>query len=80
MTNILARVDNYFGRFTPSKPTEYLALQIARRLNDAQAFRHYQVLFEHYPENLLLDVYRRCNREGNLSGEHFMNILREITN
>ena len=79
MTNILERVADYVGRFSPSKPSEYLALQIARKLGDQSVFRHYLVLFEHYPEELLLDIYRRCRKEGHLTGEHFMKVLREIT-
>jgi hypothetical protein len=79
MTEILDRVADYFGRFTPSKPSEYLALQVARKLGDLKAFRHYLVLFEHYPEELFLDIYRRCAREGMLTGEQFMKTLRTIT-
>ncbi len=78
MSNILDRVANSLGRFSPSKPTEYLALQIARRLNDLAAVRHYVVLFERYPEELLLDVYQRCASTGSLSGERFMSTLRKL--
>jgi len=79
MTHILDRVADYFGRFTPSKTTEYIALQMARKLGDLQAFRHYIVLFEHYPEDLLLNVYRQSGNAGNRTGEHFMKALREVT-
>ncbi len=67
------------GRFTPSTPSEYLALQMAKKLDDQEVFRHYLVLFEHYPENLLLDIYRRCQSAGNLTGAYFMKLLREQT-
>jgi hypothetical protein len=79
MSNILDRVADSFGRFSPSKPTEYLALQVARKLGDIKAFRHYLGLFERYPEEVLLDAYQRCAGRGNLTGEHFMKTLRKVT-
>jgi hypothetical protein len=79
MTNILRRVADSLGRFTPSKPSEYLALQMAKKLGDQEVFRHYLVLFEHYTEDLLLNIYRRCQSAGNLTGAHFMKLLREQT-
>lgn len=76
MTEILQRVADYLRRFTPSTPTEYLAIQIARRLNDTAAVRHYVVLFEHYPEDLLVDVFNACSGTQSSSGEQFMRELR----
>ena len=64
-------------RFTPTNPSEYLALQIARKLNDVASLRHYLVLFENSSEDFLLDVYRRCREAGMMSGEHFMSLVRE---
>jgi hypothetical protein len=78
MSDILTKVADSLGGFTPSKPREYLALQIAKRLSDVQSVRHYAVLFEHHPEERLLDIYRRCGKSGRLTGEHFMRELREI--
>jgi len=80
MTNILNAVAEYHGHFSPSKPSEYVALQIARKLGDESAFRHYLVLSEHYPENLILKAYHQCAREGRLTGEHFMATFRSLTN
>ena len=77
MSGILSRVADSLGRFTPSKPREYLALQIARKLNDASAVRHYAVLFEHHPQERLVTIYRRCASAGRLSGEQFMSELRK---
>jgi hypothetical protein len=77
MNSILTRVADSLGRFTPSKPREYLALQIARKLNDASAVRHYAILFEHHPEELLLGAYHRCASERRLTGEQFMRELRK---
>lgn len=79
MTGVLERVAAYAGHFAPSTPTEYLALQVARKLGDQAMFRHYLVLFEHYPAELLLDIYRRCGRDDARTGEHFMRLLREVT-
>jgi hypothetical protein len=79
MTNILSAVSEYYGRFSPSKPSEYLALQVARKLGDESSFRHYLVLFEHYPESLILKAYQQCAREGRSTGEHFMTTFRSLT-
>jgi hypothetical protein len=79
MSNILSRVANQSAHFIPTNPTEYLALQVARKLGDLSAFRQYLVLFEHYPEDLLLKILRRCSESETLSGEHYMRIFRELT-
>lgn len=79
MKHILETVANHLGHFIPSHPREYLALQVARKLGDVKTFRHYLILFEHYPEELLLNVLRRCRDEGALTGAHFMECLRQIT-
>lgn len=79
MTNILERVAASAGHFAPSTPSEYLALRMAGKLGDHAMFRHYLFLFEHYAEDLLLNTYHRCVEGGNLSGEHFMRLLRERT-
>jgi hypothetical protein len=77
MSNILGRVADSLGRFTPAKPREYLALQIARKLSDASAVRHYAVLFEHHPEERLIAIYRRCANAGRLTGLQFMSELKK---
>lgn len=80
MTDILSSVAEYYGRFAPSKPSHYLALQIARKLNDEAAFRHYLALFEHYPQALILKAYHHCAHDGRLSGDQFMASFRILTN
>jgi len=77
MSSILTRVADSLGRFTPSKPREYLALQIARKLNDTSAVGHYAILLEHHPEERLIAIFRRCASEGRLTGEQFMSELRK---
>lgn len=79
MIKILDKVADSLGRFMPTTPRDYLVLQIVRKLGDLDALRHYLVLFEHYPEALLLNIYRRCQKASRLSGECFMEFLREQT-
>jgi hypothetical protein len=79
MTNILNTVARQVGKFVPSNPTQYLVLQVARRLSDETALRHYLVLFEHHPEDLLLQVFRICAASQQLTGAEFMRTFRELT-
>jgi hypothetical protein len=79
MTNILNTLTEQAGNFVPTNPTQYLALQMARRLSDESALRHYLVLFEHHPEDLLLQVFRRCAASQKLTGAEFMRTFRELT-
>ena len=79
MTNILRKVARQVSHFTPTNSTQYLALAIARKLGDMAAFRHYLVLFEHYPEDLLVKVFRRCLASKTPNGELFMFSLRQLT-
>jgi hypothetical protein len=79
MTDILGTLAERSSHFAPSTPDQYIALQIARRLSALDSLRHYLVLFEHYPDELLLQVFRKCNAEARLSGEAFMQTLRELT-
>jgi len=79
MTDILNTVARQAGKFVPCNPTQYLALQVVRRLSDGAALRHYLVLFEHHSEDLLLQVFRRCCVEEKLTGPDFMRAFRELT-
>lgn len=79
MSNILGLIADQARHFTPSSPREYLALQIARKLGDSSAFRQYLVLFEHYPEELLLQVFHKCSEQGSPNGAAFMHTFRELT-
>ena len=79
MTNILNTVARQVSKFVPSNPTQYIAMQVARRLSDEAALRHYLVLFEHHPEDLLLQVFRRCAANHKLTGTEFMRTFRELT-
>lgn len=79
MTNIIETIASRSSSFVPSTPREYLAVQIARKLNDVEAARHYVVLFEHYPEEILLNIYRQCRKESELRGTAFMRKFRALT-
>ena len=79
MTNILNTVARQVGKFVPSNPTQYIAMQVAMRLSDEAALRHYLVLFEHHPEDLLLQVFHRCAARKKLTGAEFMRTFRELT-
>jgi hypothetical protein len=79
MKNILKTVARQVGKFVPSNPNQYLVLQLARKLSDETALRHYLVLFEHHPEDLLLQVFRKCSAEQTLTGADFMRNFRELT-
>lgn len=79
MTDILNTVAQQISHFTPSSSNEYLALQIASKLGDRDKLRQYLVLFEHYPEELLLQIFRQCSESETLSGESFMQNFRELT-
>ena len=79
MSNILNTIAEQSASFIPTSPTQYLALQIARRLSDETALRHYLILFEHHPEDLLVRVYRYCIKEKKLTGPDFMRSFRELT-
>ena len=79
MTDILKTVAEQMSHFIPSRPDEYLALQIARKLSDMNELRQYLVLFEHYPDDLLLTAFRRCSESETLTGEQYMRTFRELT-
>jgi hypothetical protein len=64
MANILEQVArssrrSAYGHFRPSTPQEFLALQLAIRLGDGAAARHYAELADQYSEGQLLTAYRR---------------------
>jgi len=79
MTDILGTLAQQRRQFIPSKPIEYLALQLAKKLNDQEAVRYYLTLFDRHEANLLLRVFRQCGRQGHLSGPGFMRLLKQLT-
>ena len=79
MTDILGVLEKSYGKFTPGKPEEYLALQMARKLSDQQAVRAYLTLFDRHDAQLLLRVFREVAGQGKASGTEFIKRLRQLT-
>jgi len=79
MTDILERVAEQASHFIPSTPGQYIAMHVAKRLSATEHLRDYLVLFEHYPEEFLLQIFRKCCAEERPTGEAFMQNLRELT-
>jgi hypothetical protein len=64
MTNILDRVAHSRREFRPQSTQEFFALQLARKLNDAESVRSYAALAEQFSEDFLVRVYRQALEEG----------------
>lgn len=79
MTDILGTLAKQTSHFIPSTPGQYIAMQIAMRLSAVDSLRDYLILFEHYPEELLVQVFRKCSAEARLNSEAFMQTFRELT-
>jgi hypothetical protein len=58
MSEILEQVGRPSGGFRPRSESEYLALQLARRLGDPQNVEFYVSLVEHHPREQILQSYR----------------------
>jgi hypothetical protein len=72
MTGILDRLARISppaeqNQFSPKSPEEYLALQLARRLNEPAAAQHYAALLGHHTARQLLTAYRRGRTRGSQS-------------
>lgn len=78
MTDILDTVARARGKFIPSKPGEYVALQLARKLSDEEAVRYYVTLFDRHEPQVLLRVFRQCRQQGKLSGPEFIRLLKQL--
>jgi len=80
MTSILNQVAEAQSHFEPAMPKEYLALQIARKLNDLEHLRHYLVLLEHYPEELIVRCFHLAINSNGNHADSFHQALQSITN
>ena len=58
MPSILDRVAANFRSFRPETTQEFFGLQLARKLKDVTASRHYAELAARFSEDLLLRAYR----------------------
>lgn len=79
MSDILGTLARTSRKFMPSKPAEYLALKLAKKLSDAAAVRYYSTLLDRHPQHLLLRVFRECAEKGTLTGREFVARLRQLT-
>lgn len=79
MSGILDRVAQSSGQFLPNDVLQFLALRIAHHLGDLSSLGRYLVLFEHYPQELLLKAYSEALKAGGV-GEQFFAAFRKLTN
>ena len=78
MTNILERVARTSQPFIPRSPSQFLALQIARKLGTVSRAREYAILLEHYPEKLIARAFHVCCERGDPSHNSFLQAFRAI--
>jgi hypothetical protein len=78
MTNILERVADSAQPFVPHAPSQFLALQIARKLGSASRAREYAVLLEHYPEKIIMRAFHACCERGDPGHDSFLHAFRAI--
>jgi hypothetical protein len=78
MTNILERVARTSQPFIPRSPSQFLALQIARKLGTVSRAREYAILLEHYPEKLIARAFHACCERGDPSHNSFLQAFRAI--
>jgi hypothetical protein len=82
MIRILDRMARASGRFRPKTAGEFFALQLARKLKDAENFQTYLILAERHPEELLLQAYRHalCHGQKSFLAQRFREKLTHLTN
>lgn len=65
MSQILSRLAVSNGWFRPKTPRQFFALQLCRRLDDIDNLQQYQLMVEQYPQDLILQAYRRALHHQN---------------
>jgi len=78
MTSILERVAESDQPFVPHTPSQFLALQIARKLGSVERSREYAILLEHYPEKLIAKAFHACWERGDPGHDSFLHAFRAI--
>jgi hypothetical protein len=78
MTNILERVAQSGQPLVPRSPSQFLALQIARKLGTIARAREYAILLEHYPEKIIAKAFHACYERGDPGHESFLQAFRAI--
>jgi len=78
MTNILQEVARNGQPFVPHSPSQFLALQIARKLGALSRASEYAILLEHYPEKIIARSFHACCARGDPSHDSFLQAFRAI--
>jgi hypothetical protein len=79
MTAILDRFLDAQREFIATSPTEYLALQISRKLSEFGHVKEYVALLEHFPQETVIHSFRRAQARGRAHHEGFLAAFRELT-
>jgi len=79
MTSILDRYLDAQRSFSPTSPTEYLALQIARKLSALGHVKEYAALLEHFPLETIVQAFRKAKSRGHVQHDGFLFAFRELT-
>jgi hypothetical protein len=77
----LTPLDDLEPSFRPKTPTEFFALQLARRLNDVENVPRYVELTEHYRDDQILRALQGLAKSETRRGVEFLESeLSRITN
>lgn len=79
MTSILDRFLDAQRQFIATSYTEYLALQIARKLSEFGHVREYVALLEHFPQETVIHSFLRAQARNLTHHEGFLSAFRELT-
>lgn len=77
MSNILDQIARGSASFRPRSTREYLALCIARSLNDVSNVREYAAAAEHVSEELLVEAAKRLRGSPSIHPGNAIECLRE---
>ena len=67
MSDILDRVANGGNHFRPQTVSEFLALQLARKLGDTPQIRHYLTIVGQYSEPMICEAFANARGGPNES-------------
>jgi len=64
MIRILDHFENTPRAFHPKTAKDFLALQLARKLNDLENLRTYRVMIDHHSDSVIAEAYRRASKDS----------------
>lgn len=76
MHNILDSMKPKTRSFRPERLSEYLALQLANKLGDADLVWKYRFLFDHHGSPLIVEAFSNAQTHG-LSGQELIRTFEE---